>query len=457
MAPLLTLLSSHHLSLRRLPVQAGIVLAFVLFPAWLKLPGAPPPFSATYILGLALALPVLWTGAAWLLTGCPGLRGLLHDRWRAAWALALLLLVVWSWFSQGWALVREAQPGVAQNHTLHLALLAAFLLATACAGPPPRVIVGALCLGLAWNVLLGGAQVAEQGSVGLRALGEVVLYPARSGTSVIEAAGVRWLRPYGLLPHPNILAGVYLVGTLAALSLTLHRRPAVRLAGLGLFGAGLWLLLLSFSRGAWLGAAAGGLVLLAFWLRQWRRLLPAGLLALLAGSVFLALYHPFVLARAGAGQPTTEMRSIADRLVYQQIAVAAIQEQPILGVGGGNFPWYASFYLFYRTDYDLRGDNVHNVYLGIQAEQGLVGVSLFSLFGIFGIIRVIQNVRQDCDNGRIAFLGSVVALAVVGLVDHYPWTLLHGQVMWAGLLAVALCPAAAAPVRPVAASSARVG
>jgi hypothetical protein len=39
---------------------------------------------------------------------------------------------------------------------------------------------------------------------------------------------------------------------------------------------------------------------------------------------------------------------------------------------------------------------------------------------------------------RAVLLASVVALAVGGLFDHYPWTMLHFQVAWWGCLAGAL-------------------
>ena len=47
------------------------------------------------------------------------------------------------------------------------------------------------------------AQFANQGDLGLQWLGEPVLDPARSGTTVLFARGQRWLRAYGLSGHPN--------------------------------------------------------------------------------------------------------------------------------------------------------------------------------------------------------------------------------------------------------------
>jgi hypothetical protein len=436
------------LKLRLLPVQISILVTFVLMPIWLKFEDAPKPFTATYNLGFVMIVPMLVSMAAWLLMGCPGWQNL-FDWGRGLAIVALILLTVWSFYSQSWAFVAASEPGVGQNYTLQLAILTGFVIVLVCASPPPRVIIMVLLFSLVWSGIVAAWQVALQRGIGIEPEFGIILDPTQSGTSVIQAGAVRWLRPYGLLPHPNILGGVFACGMFAAAAWALspHRLP--RYIGLALFGAGFWLLMLSFSRSAWLGLGVGLLVALAFVLRQWRRWLPMTGLIVLLSVAFFVLYRPFLLARAGEGQPTTEMRSIADRIVYNQIAFDAISKHPVLGVGGGNYPWYASHYLHYNTDYDLRGAYVHNVALSLWAELGIVGLLLFVIFGIFGIYCVIREIRLNFTQiqggevdrlARIALLACFVALAVVGLVDHYPWSLIQGQIMWIGLFAVAMKP-----------------
>lgn len=459
------------LNRRFFAAQVGIAATFGLMPAWLKFQAAPAPFTATYILGFVMVAFIVWTIGAWLLAGLPGLGQLLMDRWRLAWVICWLLLAAWGFFSQGWAFIRLKEPGVGQNAALHLWLIALFLIATASAAPPLKSIFAILVISLLLNSAIGGAQVALQGSIGLEQLGEFSLDAAKSGISVIQAGAVRWLRPYGLLPHPNVYAGVLITGLFAAAAWSLSSQRWQSVLGTSAFLAGLWMLFLTFSRGAWLGFGAGVVAIVPLVvkrlnlryahkvdltphppLRTWRwraavkntllSLLPIFLLSVLAGAVFLWLYHPLVLARAGAGLENTEMRSIADRIVYTNIAWDAIQNRPITGVGAGNFAWYASHYLFYNTDYDLKGDNVHNVLLMVWSELGVVGLGLFVLMVLFGIIATIQNIRRsNYGLTRIALLGATIAFLVIGLFDHYPVTLIHGQVMWLGLLALGVAPA----------------
>ncbi len=460
---------------RLLPVQIGILATFALMPMWLKFQAAPDPFTATYILGFVIIVSLIGTIAAWILAGLPGLGQLLTDRWRMAWVIFLLLWAAWGFFSQGWAFIRLKEPGVGQNAALQLWLIVLFLIATASAAPPLRIFAPLLIAVLLLNSAIGGAQVATQGAIGLEHFGEFSLNLAKSGTSVIQVGDVRWLRPYGLLPHPNVYAGVLIVGLFAAATWSLSQRRWQNIVGTAAFLAGLWMLFLTFSRGAWLGFAAGMVAIVPLVvkslalpsankadltpqppLQTWGgagvglgigvknkllSLLPIFLLSVLAGLLFLWLYHPFVLARAGTGLENTEMRSIADRIVYTNIAWDAIQKQPITGVGAGNFPWYASYYLFYNTDYDLKGDNVHNVALMVWSELGMIGLSLFLLMVLFGILATIQNIkRSDYTPTRIALLGVVIAFIVIGVFDHYPVTLIHGQVMWLGVLALGVAP-----------------
>ena len=73
------------------------------------------------------------------------------------------------------------------------------------------------------------------------------------GASVVQLAnGLRFVRAYGTLPHPNILGGFVLIALLGPITLFISKKklnyPALFLLSLGLI-----LLTLTFSRSAWLG------------------------------------------------------------------------------------------------------------------------------------------------------------------------------------------------------------
>lgn len=419
-------------------------MTFGMIPFWKRFADAPPPFSATYVLGAWIGVPILWTIAWWFLLGMPGFRDLLKDRLRATFVLLLLLLAGWAALSWHWAFMRADRPDVAVGAALQLALVVLFVLVLACAAPSPRLILLVIIVSAALSALVGAMQVAQHHSIGLYAIGEVPLNPLKGGTSVIQSGARRWLRPYGLTVHPNLLAGFLAVALLGLGAFILSRR-SFRWSVIVFWGV-LWVFFLTFSRGAWIGFSAGAVVLLVLLLRhlqqgpeararRWRAgVTLVGAVAL--GAAFLWLYHPLLLARTGIIAESTEARSINERVIYSNIADIAVQEYPLIGLGSGNFPWYASYYLFYRTDLDMRGDNVHQVYLYAHAELGIVGILLVYAALIVGFEAALRTPPDSQSMYRYAMLAGVVACGFIGLVDHYFWTIVNYQVLWWGLLAL---------------------
>lgn len=452
---MLTSLRSQYIRHHLLPVHAGILVVFALIPVWYRFPGSPKAYTQLYSTGFLIFWAMLWTVGWWLLAGLPGFSDLRRDGVRRLWALALLLLVLWAFLSITWGYTGTfrpvPRPDVTAGAALQFGVAGLFALVVACAAPPLRWIVSVLSAGLFWNSFLAFGQVALQHDLGLRFLGEFPLDPSRSGISIVQAEGVRWLRPYGLLPHPNMLGGFLIIGLLAAFAWTMNRRRLVWAVGVFLVLPGLWALLLTFSRSAWLGLAAGGFTALPLLIRgrllhrvtSGRLIITIGAVLLVAG-LFALLYYPFLVSRVGVGSESIELRSVSDRTVYAAFAVRAIGERPITGVGMGNFPWRASYYLQF-TSFDLQGEPVHQVFLLAWAELGLVGLILTILALMLGIEAVL---RREVDPSRTALLAGVIALIVVGLFDHYPWTLPQFQAAWWGLLAAAGTPGRTLMISP---------
>ena len=427
-------------------IHAGILLTFALIPVWFRLPQLPL-FAPLYVTRFLIFLPMLWTIGWWLVLRAPGLRDLLHSRWRTLWALCLLLLALWGFASQAWAFQRVQYPEVAGTAALQLGVSALFVLVVACAAPSPRTVVAVIALDVIWNGVLTVLQAQAQSSLGLTWLGEFPFSVNQVGVSILESGSLRWVRPYGLLPHPNLLAGSLLVGVFAAAAWIISARRRQQVAGIILLALGGWALLLTFSRAAWGGAFVGVLAIILFLRPHLRRvnvrvgIAAAALVTLLIGLAFAVGYAPLLAARAGEGEELVELRSVSDRIVFMDFAFRSIAERPIFGVGIGNFPWRTSYYLV-ETTFDLRGDNVHNVLLLVTAELGVVGLALVVGAIAFGVIDVIRGLRiaspDDDRAARLALFAVFVALLAVGFLDHYPWTQIQFQVAWWGCLAAAM-------------------
>ncbi len=465
---------------RLLPIHLGILATFALIPVWYRFPFIPPLLPSLYVMRFLIFLPMLWTIVWWLMLRLPGLAALRRDTLHAGWALALLLLALWALASPLWAFQRDTHPEVANSASLQFGVVALFAVVVACASPPLRPIAGVLVIGLLWTSLITLGQVMAQGAIGLRALGEFPLSIDQPGVGYVQAGDARWLRPYGLLPHPNMLAGYLAIGLFPTLVWMIAPHRVLRWAGALIFVLGLWGFLLTFSRAAWMGFAAGlftifplligpfasktrnssGLLFHQFsvpflWFNLLPRLLLPLMIACIIGTAFVVTFRPFLAARAGLGSESIELRSVSDRIVFAKFAYDSILERPLIGVGMGNFPWRTSYFLM-RTDYNLRGDNVHHTLLSAWAELGLVGAALLVAALVLGIESILRDFRLNAQSHggdllgrptvsedthtRLALLAAFMTLTIIGLLDHYPWTILHFQTAWWGLLAAIIKP-----------------
>ena len=126
-------------------------------------------------------------------------------------------------------------------------------------------------------------------------------------------------------------------------------------------------------------------------------------------------------------------------VVRQQLNVAALsmwQSSPLFGVGLGNFLVELPKHLVSRDVYFLQP--VHNIYLLLLAETGIIGLAFFLwLLWVIGekAIRDTRYVRRKNKNAlHITYHISLITLLLLGLVDHYPITLQQGQLLLTILL-----------------------
>jgi putative inorganic carbon (HCO3(-)) transporter len=277
----------------------------------------------------------------------------------------------------------------------------------------------------------------------------------------------RFMRAYGSFGQPNPFGG-YLGLTLpVALSLGIWawaaglRASAARpqalawaayySAATAIIAAGL---LASWSRGAWLGAAAGVLVVLV--LRSRLAAILSGVAALLMpAALLLGAFSPTIVpapvaarlqdipAYFGLGdvlsQPVTDENfSVLERLAHWAAAQRMWEQAPWLGVGPGN---YAQVYPQVRLpQWEEPLGHAHNVYWNVAAETGLAGLAAYlGLFGVTAIwlwrrLRRAAQGRSASERWRAALLvgilGVLVHLSVHNVVDNL---FVQGMLLQVGL------------------------
>ncbi len=214
-------------------------------------------------------------------------------------------------------------------------------------------------------------------------------------------------RAIGTSVDPNVFGGMLVIAAALALPQITARKRL--LPGLGSFLAiGLMgvCLILTFSRGAFVGlaSAAVGLALV-----RYRRLLP---LLLIAGLLLLFLpatqdYVTHFIEGLQAQDLATQMR-----LGEYRDALTLIGRYPIFGVGFASAP-----------DLDLYL-GVSNVYLLIAEEMGLVGLGAFlvlvgMLFALAWRVRRPALADARLEPLWLGLHAALVGALVGGLFDHY--------------------------------------
>lgn len=245
--------------------------------------------------------------------------------------------------------------------------------------------------------------------------------------------GVETARHAGPLPDPNFWGRFLVIGLPFALALFQRARATGRRASAGgALVAGALLLggiYLTGSRGTFLaGLVAVGSYLLCVGVRL-RRLLIAvpavGLLLLVpgVGSRLLTLGP-----EADLGQPAAGDLSVAARLATQKVAWTMVQDRPITGVGPGG---YFDAFGRYAANGEASIDRViapHNLYLGLWAQVGILGLLTFCAVLLVGLVlsgRALWATRgmTSADSRRIrpyaaALLAATAAWCAASVFLH---------------------------------------
>lgn len=299
-----------------------------------------------------------------------------------------------------------------------------------------------LVLGAIIQSALGIWQFLTQSSPVTKWLGLAPHLPAISGTSVVENIGGRFLRAYGGLPHPNILAGYLVIALIILGGLYLVTQKNYQkyfvLGSFGLITTGLFF---TFSRTGWL-ALAGAIILLFLMvylakkpLRFHFEILKLVGIVILIFVIFTSLFSSLVTTRVQATERLEE-KSWEQRNLYNQQALKLIQSHWLTGVGLGNYTLAVYNEVDSRLE-PLEYQPVHNIYALILAETGIFGLIVFILL----ILEIFKNLWQkrrklNFESQPWFWVYSLVLLIIfiIFFWDHYFWTLHFGiMLFWLSL------------------------
>lgn len=266
-------------------------------------------------------------------------------------------------------------------------------------------------------------------------LGIAAQSPRTLGVSVVENTVGRWLRAYGSFGWPTSL-GIYLAVVLIV-GIVLYMRSATLRSRLILISGELVVLagcILTFARGAWVGAIIGGGVLLGGAIYRLvqrkdaesavdiRRIVFFCSALVVLAFVYGYIFRGLLLSRL-SGQGALEERSLSERSSQYHDSAFLVREHPWWGVGPGLYSLYLYEHFPTRSGNELQP--VHNIYVLLVVQHGFLLLMAASGLVYYGVVYRHFTVS-------LRTLPPFLVVAVAGCFDHWPVSL------WSGLLLTAI-------------------
>ena len=244
-------------------------------------------------------------------------------------------------------------------------------------------------------------QFSGGSSVGVSFLGESEVVNGMIGSSFLELNNALYLRGYGTFPHPNVLGGWLIFNILLGWYL-FDNMQKKRDSAILLMGISSLVLILTFSRVSWLVCIT---IWLAFIIKTFVKS---------KGKIFS--FIPLLFERVSNlfnGGDT----SWKDRLNLMKSSFYIIKNNLLFGVGAGNFTNSMGNTVPITSNGILLLQPVHNIFLLMFSELGLVGTGLFGTLLYFFFKERKWSLR---------FVLSLVSIFVIGMFDHYMFSLPQG-------------------------------
>lgn len=261
---------------------------------------------------------------------------------------------------------------------------------------------------------LAMTQYTTKENLGLGLFGEEKLIGQELGATVFRASGT--------IGHPNMLGYYYemLIPLMLALALAAGSgRARILYGAAAAFGfAGI---IMTLSRGAWVGLPVS-LSIVAVGMIHKRRLtwsmLRGAALVIMAGAVVLSIFLPTIHKRL----THTDYTSAQSRIPLNRATLSLVEQYPVFGVGLNNFQ--EVFKGYDRTGYSRRfagySHIVHNLYLFVLAEVGVVGFAAFIAFFAACLLTAVLSAPRAPPPRRAILIGvgsGLVAHLIHGLFD----------------------------------------
>jgi len=304
-----------------------------------------------------------------------------------------------------------------------------------------RGLIIVLLLSAALQSVIAIFQFSLNHSLGLKALGESIVQVGAFNTSSVYLPDGFHLRGYGTFPHPNILGGFLVV------SLIFIFREIVdinwRSKKCGIYGriyevgllAGVLMILagifVTWSRVAWILAILQIVVWGGYFLKRTGSSIKTYVLTVVifgglsliwlmssGDSLSFAVRERLVTQTSSSAVSVEERRELKDR------AVGIMKESLVTGVGVGRFiPVLAGDPVYTASGIRLM-QPVHNVFMLVFSEVGLMGILSMAGFGTLLWCKKLKMMKS------LVLFSLIATFFFIGMFDHYLWSLPQGLALW---------------------------
>jgi O-antigen ligase len=221
------------------------------------------------------------------------------------------------------------------------------------------------------------------------------------GTRIFDSG---FLRIFGTYIHPNMFAFYLVTVGMLALSLILSDEFVVnKNVGLILLLVISILLILTYTRSAWIGFCFGALILLGF---KKRKAVPIVLILMLAILFIPSIQQRFYDVSDSSFHAGYEMGSWQWRLMFWKKTVSLAYGNSVYGIGLGVFPTLNYFY-------------AHNDYLRMFVEAGVLGLLAYTFLLLSIVIRSLKIIKISRDPKIICISLAVLAIGCAYLMISF--------------------------------------
>lgn len=290
-------------------------------------------------------------------------------------------------------------------------------------------IITLLSLGIVGESLIAIFQYINQGSLNgfLYFFGERHFNASTPGIANASIFGQLFLRPYATFPHPNTLAGYLLIVQILVYSINHESTPkfqVLKYASLIISSIAILLTLSRLVIFIWLCLI---IYLIFETLRKHLKSTSRYLVLFISISLIILFLLTPALPRLIMTNISEE--AVTGRLFFIKQSIKQINQSPFFGVGLYNFipnliiPRFSTSPLPFLQP-------VHNIFLLILSETGIMGFLIYMLFLAKTFLIKNKSKTKLTKNLHLC----LVIILILGQIDHYWITLQQTQLLFALIL-----------------------